>query len=253
MKFDKKLVAAVILSMASVSAMAADKGDAGQGRGPDGKPGASLELFGLGPFGAHPPKAHGPKGDHAHRKGGKDQRDGKAAAGDDKPVDPASLTEEQRAERFEKHLKARVARVLDKVGGTPEQAEKISAIVTKAHAEIRPMHQQLRELGKRATELFKAEVIDRAAFESLRADRAKLMDSISARANAAWLDVASLLNAEQRAKLAEFQQRKPGHGKHMDRDGRRGDEGRHRGERGERGDRDGRGERGEGREGRRGE
>lgn len=250
MKFDKKLVAAVILSMASVSAMAADKGDAGQGRGPDGKPGASLELFGLGPFGAHPPKAHGPKGDRADRRGGKDQHDGKAAAADDKPADPASLTEAQRAERFEKHLKARVTRAVEKVGGTTEQAEKISAIVSKAHADIRPMHQQLRELGKRATELFKAETIDRAAFESLRVERTKLMDGISARAHAAWLDVASLLSAEQRQKLAAFQARKPGHGKHMDRDGKRGEEGR---QRGERGDRDGRGEGREGGEGRRGE
>lgn len=252
MKFDKKLVAALILSMASVSAVAADKAEGRQEGAADGKParvmgapGASLELFGIGPFGVHPPKPHGFKGEHSERKGGKGDRADKRAAGEDKPVDPASLTEEQRAERFEKHLKARVTRAVEKVGGTTEQAEKISAIVSKAHADIRPMHQQLRELGKRATELFKAETIDRGAFESLRVERAKLMDGISARANAAWLDVASLLSPEQREKLASFKPRKPGEGKHADRDGKRGE----RGERGERGDRGDRAERGEGRRG----
>lgn len=244
MKLNKKLVAAMVLGFAGLSVGAvgaADKDDSARregagyrGKGPHAPmmhagPGANVELFGLGPFGMHPPKPmhhEGKPGKHRDGKGA-ESRDGRKAAEEGK-----QLTEEQRAQRFEEHVKHRVDRVLSSVNGTDDQKSKISAIIVAAQKDLRSMHEQLRSLDERAETLFKAETIDRNAFEQLRVERAKLMDSISQRASTAYLDAASLLDAKQRQQLAE---RKPMPPKHD----RKGD----KGGKGDKGDKRGKGER----------
>lgn len=148
-------------------------------------------------------------------------------------AESGKLTEEQRARRFEEHLERRIARTLAPVNGTQEQARKIAAVVSRALNEMRPLHEQLRALDEKAAELFKAETIDRAAFGQLRTERLKLMDELSQRSMAAYLDALSLLDAGQRQKLAERPERGE-RGAHRGRDGR-GEQRRERGGRDERG------------------
>lgn len=241
MKLNKKLVAAMVLGFAGLSVGAvgaADKDDSarreGGGKGPHapmmhGGPGANVELFGLGPFGMHPPKPMhhegkpGKPGKHPEGKGA-ESRDGRKAAEEGK-----QLTEEQRAQRFEEHVKHRVDRVLSSVNGTDDQKSKISAIIVAAQKDLRSMHEQLRSLDERAETLFKAETIDRNAFEQLRVERAKLMDSISQRASTAYLDAASLLDAKQRQQLAERKPMPPKHDRKGDKRGK-GERHEHRGD-----------------------
>ncbi len=204
----KTLVASVVLGMASMSAIAAPN-----------------HLFGLSPFGAHPgmggkPPMERPAKDA--KAGG--QQDQAARAADEKAA------AESRAKWAEQDMERRIERTVRAIDGTPEQAQKIGAIVKSAFADLRPLHEQLFKLDQRATELFKAETIDATAFGELRTERLKLMDSISARSQAAYLEIAALLTPAQRQKLAERPMH-PRHGKEM-----RGERG---GERGERGDRDG--------------
>ena len=235
MKFNRKVMAAMVMGLATASAVAgghAGHGDKGPGRcGHEGGPSkalhgggpAGLALFGIGPFGARPPMPHGPHG-MPPAEAGKD-----AARADD-----ARLTEEQRARRFEEHLERRIARTLNRVDGTQEQARKIAAVVSRALSEMRPLHEQLRALDEKAAGLFKAETIDRAAFGQLRTERLKLMDELSQRSMAAYLDALALLDAGQRQKLAEQRRERSERGAHRGRDGR-GEQRPERGGRGERG------------------
>lgn len=223
MKFGKKVMAAMMMGLVTASAVAGGGGK-GEGRcghegGPSktmhaGGPGG-LALFGLGPFGGRPMPPPGmpgepPQGDKA-AQGAREGAVGQAGS---------ALTDEQRVQRFEQHLEARIARVLRRVDGTPEQSRKIAAVVAKAMTDMQPLHEQLRALDRKAADLFKADTLDRQAFGQLRAERLTLMDQISQRSMSAWLDAAALLDAGQRQKLGELRER-GGRGGHRGRDGER--------------------------------
>lgn len=235
MKFGKKVMAAMMMGLVTASAVA---GGGGKGEGRSGHEGGpsktmhaggpgGLALFGIGPFGARPMMLPGkpgepPQGDKAGQ-GAREGAVGQAAG---------ALTDEQRARRFEQHLETRIARVLRRVDGTPEQSRKIAAVVAKAMIDMQPLHEQLRALDRKAADLFKADTLDRQAFGQLRAERLTLMDQISQRSMSAWLDAASLLDAGQRQKLGELRER-GGRGGHRGRDGQRHAHGK-RGEPGQR-------------------
>jgi periplasmic protein CpxP/Spy len=109
------------------------------------------------------------------------------------------LDPEEMARRFE----YRIGRMVDSVGGTPDQKDRIVAIVRAAAAELQPVRQQLMQARRSGIELLAAPVIDRAALEQLRASQLQLVDAKSRRVSQAFADAADVLAPQQRAQLAE--------------------------------------------------
>ncbi|HHZ08964.1 MAG TPA: Spy/CpxP family protein refolding chaperone [Rhizobiales bacterium] len=106
----------------------------------------------------------------------------------------------------------RLERMLEGLDATPEQADKIRAIVDAARDDLMPALDGMRETREKVAELLGAATIDRAAAETLRAERVAAMDQASRRLTAAILDAAEVLTPEQRARLVEhFKERgRPG-------------------------------------------
>jgi protein CpxP len=101
--------------------------------------------------------------------------------------------------RFAEH---RFERVMDEIGATDEQQDKIFAIVDRTRAELRPMGREFRGMHEEVAALLTAPTIDRAAVEALRAKRIAEVDEASKKAVAAVIEAAEVLTPEQRAKLA---------------------------------------------------
>lgn len=103
----------------------------------------------------------------------------------------------------------RFGRVLDRIDATPEQEEKIWAIVDKARAEMRPVMREFRGSREEIAELLGAATIDKAAVEALRAERMAQLDEASKKMTATIVEAAEVLTPEQRAELIEhFKERK---------------------------------------------
>lgn len=103
-----------------------------------------------------------------------------------------------------------IDRALRAADATAEQEDKIWEIVDDARSDLRVVLRDARDTRERLTGLLSAETIDRAAVQSLRAERIVTLDSASHRATEAFLDAVEVLNPEQRAKLLErFRQRGP--------------------------------------------
>lgn len=103
------------------------------------------------------------------------------------------------------------ARALDSVDVTPEQEEKIWAIIDEARAELRPMMREFRGTREAVAELIGAATLDREAAETLRAERIAMFDDASRKMTAALIEAAEVLTPEQRAKLIEnFEERRFG-------------------------------------------
>jgi protein CpxP len=95
-----------------------------------------------------------------------------------------------------------VDRALNFVDASPEQTQKVKAIVDQAMTDMRAMREEMQGTREEALALLKAPTIDRAAAEKLRAERMAAMDERSKKMVAAMLDIAETLTPEQRAKLA---------------------------------------------------
>lgn len=96
-----------------------------------------------------------------------------------------------------------MGRILDEVDATKEQEDQIEAIMDKVHDEVRPIMRSFRDTRDDVAELLGAATIDRAAAETLRAERVAAMDEASKKITAALLDAAEVLTPEQRTKLLE--------------------------------------------------
>ena len=94
-------------------------------------------------------------------------------------------------------------RMMDVVGATPEQAEKLRTIFSKTRDELRPLQAELRDSRSDVAKLLGAETIDRAAAEKMRAERFAQLDQASQKLTNAILDAAEVLTPEQRARLAD--------------------------------------------------
>ena len=114
-------------------------------------------------------------------------------------MDPAALS---------KRIDAMVAFRLADIDATPEQRERIAAIVKAAAADLRTIREQHVKARRQSLALFAAPTIDRAALETLRVEQLQLGDSASRRMLQAMMDSAEVLNADQRAKLIERMQRR---------------------------------------------
>lgn len=94
-----------------------------------------------------------------------------------------------------------VNRMLERLDATPEQKEKITAIMKSAREEMQTMRGGMRSFREDAARLLKADTIDRAAIEKLRAQRIEQADAASKRMTKAFADVAEVLTPKQRAEL----------------------------------------------------
>lgn len=97
----------------------------------------------------------------------------------------------------------RFERMLEEIDATPEQEEKLEAIMDKLHDDVRPIMRGFRDTRDDVAKLLGAGTIDREAAEKLRAERVAAADEASRKLTTALLDAAEVLTAEQRAELVE--------------------------------------------------
>lgn len=97
----------------------------------------------------------------------------------------------------------RLDRVLDEIDATDEQETKIKAIIEKAGDELFPMADEFRGTREQVADLLGAATIDRAAAETLRAERVAKVDEASRKLTTAVLDIAEVLTPEQRAEIVD--------------------------------------------------
>ncbi len=101
-------------------------------------------------------------------------------------------------------------RVLGRVDATTEQKDKIAEIARMTFRELAPMRQQHMATRDKLAELMKADKLDRAAVEQLRAQEISLAETLSKRASQSLLDAADVLTPAQRTKLVERWQNRRG-------------------------------------------
>lgn len=97
----------------------------------------------------------------------------------------------------------RVSRILEEVDATPEQEQKIWAIIDGTRSEVRPAIRGFRDAREQVADILGGATIDRAAIEKLRAERIAALDETSKKVTAALVGAAEVLTPEQRGKLAE--------------------------------------------------
>lgn len=94
-----------------------------------------------------------------------------------------------------------VNRMLERLDATPEQKQKVTAIVKSALADLEPMRASAAGIRQDAARLLKADTIDRAEIEKLRTQRIAQADAASKRFTQAFADAAEVLTPKQRAEL----------------------------------------------------
>jgi periplasmic protein CpxP/Spy len=99
-------------------------------------------------------------------------------------------------------MAAHLDKMLTEVDATPDQKEKIKAIMHKGFETIGPMHEKMADGHKQLHRLLTATTIDRAALEQLRASEMSDFDQASRVMVQTMADAAEVLRPEQRAKLA---------------------------------------------------
>ena len=98
-------------------------------------------------------------------------------------------------------MQAHIDKMLTAVDATPEQKERIKAILHKGFESMAPLHQKLADTHADLHKLITAPTIDRAALEQLRAARIADLDQASKTMVDTIADAAEVLRPEQRAKL----------------------------------------------------
>jgi periplasmic protein CpxP/Spy len=106
-------------------------------------------------------------------------------------------------EEMKRHMERRISRLVQHVGGTPQQKDRLVAIAAAAMTELKPLREQARSARRRGMELLGAATIDRPALEQLRVAQMQAADAASRRLVQAMADAAEVLTPEQRAKAAE--------------------------------------------------
>jgi protein CpxP len=94
-----------------------------------------------------------------------------------------------------------VNRMLDRIDATAEQKEKVTAIVKSAMADLEPLRSSRVTFRQDAARLMKADKVDRAELEKMRAQRIAQADAASKRVTQAMADAADVLTPKQRAEL----------------------------------------------------
>jgi periplasmic protein CpxP/Spy len=108
--------------------------------------------------------------------------------------DPAAI--EDRADKMMRHLSI-------EVDATAEQQERLRGIMRSTVRDLLPLREKAMATRERGRELLLQTTIDRGAIESLRTEQMALADQATRRISQALGDAASVLNVDQRRKLAE--------------------------------------------------
>ena len=103
--------------------------------------------------------------------------------------------------------------VLDQIDATPEQEDKLWAIIDSTRSELRPTFREFRETREAIAGILGAPTIDRAALEKLRSERIATIDATSRKMTDALVQAAEVLTPEQRAKLLEHFKEHESHGR----------------------------------------
>jgi protein CpxP len=110
------------------------------------------------------------------------------------PLDPARVDEH--VERMLRHLYV-------EIDATDVQKQQLAPIVKAAAADLAPLHAKIHDARRQAVELLSQASVDRAALETLRDEKIKLIEQASRRLTQALADVADVLTPEQRMQLTE--------------------------------------------------
>ncbi|HEV2897414.1 MAG TPA: Spy/CpxP family protein refolding chaperone [Pseudaminobacter sp.] len=94
--------------------------------------------------------------------------------------------------------------MLEQIAATPEQEEKLEAIIDKFLDDVSPIMRGVRDARDDVAKLLGAATIDREAVEKLRAWHIAAVDEVPRKLTTALLDAAEVLTPEQRAKLLEL-------------------------------------------------
>ncbi len=92
---------------------------------------------------------------------------------------------------------------LSSVSATSEQKLKITEIAQSAMNDLRPLRDRRYTMGLKLAILLKADTVDRAAIEKLRADEFAAFEAGSKRAAQAIADAAEVLTPQQRQQLVQ--------------------------------------------------
>jgi periplasmic protein CpxP/Spy len=109
---------------------------------------------------------------------------------------------------FARRIEAMVAFTLADIDATPEQRDRIAAILKGAANDLQASRKQHMQARRQSMELLTAPTIDRTQLEKLRIEQMQLGESASRRMLQAMMDSAEVLTPEQRTKLAERWQRR---------------------------------------------
>ena len=104
---------------------------------------------------------------------------------------------------IEARIDRMVAHVAIEIDATPEQQDKITALVTGVAKELKPVQERMRDARTEIHDLLLADTIDRTALEQLRADRIGDAEQVSTTLVDALADAAEILSPEQRKMLDE--------------------------------------------------
>jgi Spy/CpxP family protein refolding chaperone len=112
---------------------------------------------------------------------------------------PGKLTPEEIASMVER----KVNHVLSRVDATDEQKTKVTAIARAAVADLSKLGFTPRESRTKFLDLFRADQIDPAAIETLRAEQSTKWDAATKRVAQAVAEAGQVLTPEQRRDLTE--------------------------------------------------
>lgn len=107
----------------------------------------------------------------------------------------------------------RMERVLNEIDATPEQEDKLWAIIDNTRSELRPTFREFRDTREQIANILGAPTIDRAALEKLRSDRIAAIDASSRKMTDALVQAAEVLTPEQRTKLLQHFKDREDHGR----------------------------------------
>jgi periplasmic protein CpxP/Spy len=118
-------------------------------------------------------------------------------------------------EQMTKHMDERIGHMVQELGGTPEQKDRLVKLAQTAMQDMKPLREQHMAARQKGMALLSAAAIDRAAIERLRQEQMSAADAMSRRVAQHLADAAEVLTPAQRTKLAERmkQRSERGHGR----------------------------------------
>jgi protein CpxP len=116
--------------------------------------------------------------------------------------------------RAQKHAEFMTGYVLSEVDATPEQTERVTAIVLAFVQDMQGLKEEHRERHTALLAALSAPEISRTTLETLRAEELATLDGVSQRLVDAVVDAAAVLTPEQRVSLIEHAEEMRGRHRH---------------------------------------